>query len=504
MKHAKSVYHFARRHVNTDARFLIVVCVLFVLLRIPSLIEPAWYGDEGIYQVVGSGIREGRVLYKEIWDHKPPLLYVIYAIANSDLYYVKLLSLLAGLASIFPFFKLARALLRTKKAYYIATGIYVIGLGSPVIEGNIANAENFMVLPILWGFYSFLRYVTTQRIKYILFSGVMFSISCLLKAVSIFDVATIFILLLFINLGVSAPRISLITLKRSSVFKNIKARTRIAIPFLVAFSILPLLTVLYFISHQALSPFLESVLSDNVSYVGYDNSWLFPMGAIVVKGIALLIGLGMLIYFRQKIGFIGFFILLWLMLSLFNTFFSQRPYSHYLIVLLPSFSLYVGYVFIKQWDTLTKVIILFAVWMLITSAFSFYHKNVAYYFNYIAFVTNLKSLNSYQSFFDSKTPSYYSIAEFVKTHTTDQENIFFWGESGQVYTLSEKLPPGRFIVSYHIMSTPKNMDDTRRALQKTNPKYIISNKNTPELEQFSNGYKLKYSLDGTEIYEREF
>lgn len=504
MKHVKSVYHFARRHINTDARFLIVVCVVFVFLRIPSLIEPAWYGDEGIYQVVGSGIREGRILYKEIWDHKPPLLYVIYAIANSDLYYVKMLSLLTGLASIFPFFKLARALFRQKTAYYVATSLYVIGLGSPVIEGNIANAENFMVLPILWGFYSFLRFVTTRKLKYILFSGVMFSISCLLKAVSIFDVATVFLLLMFINLGVTAPRISLITLKRSSIFKNFKARIRIIVPFLVGFAVLPLIVILYFIGHHALGYFTESVLSDNVGYVSYQNVWLFPMGVIVVKGFLLIASLGVLIYFRQKVGFIGFFILLWLTLSLFNAFFSQRPYIHYLIVVLPSFSLYVGYLFVKQWNQIAKLIILFGVWMIITSAFNFYHKNVEYYFNYLGFVTNLKSLNSYQSFFDSKTPSYYSIAEFVKTHTTDKDAIFFWGDSGQVYQLSQKLPPGRFIVSYHITSTPANMNDTRQALKKSNPKYIISNKNTPEFEQLSSGYKLKYSLDGTEIYEREF
>jgi hypothetical protein len=503
MKHITSVYHFGKRHINTDARFLIVVCIIFVLLRLPSLIEPAWYGDEGIYQVVGSALREGRILYKDIWDHKPPLLYVIYAIANSDLYYVKLLSLLTGLASIFPFFKLARALFRTKKAYYLATGIYVIGLGSPLIEGNIANAENFMMLPIVLGFYTFLRYITTRKIKYIVISGLMFSISCLLKAVSIFDVATIFLLLLFINLGVVAPRISLITLKRSSVFKNITIRFRITVPFLLAFSILPLITLLYFFFHHAMSYFIESVLSDNVGYVSYENVLFFPMGAIVLKVVLLGIVVGALIYWRQRIGFVGFFILLWMSLSMFNTFFSQRPYTHYLIVLLPSFSLYIGYLFIKQWNTIAKLVILFVTWMIITTAFSFYHQNVAYYINYLAFVMNVKSVNSYESFFDNKTPSYYAIAEFVKTHTRKNDNIFFWGESGQIYELSGKLPPGRFIVSYHIMSTPANIIATKQALQKANPKYIISNKPSPDLEQFSEGYKLKYTIDGTDIYERE-
>ena len=53
--------------------WLFAICLVFVILRIPSLIEPYWYGDEGIYQVVGHAINSGEILYKDIWDNKPPL-----------------------------------------------------------------------------------------------------------------------------------------------------------------------------------------------------------------------------------------------------------------------------------------------------------------------------------------------------------------------------------------------------------------------------------------------
>ena len=46
------------------------LCFLFVVLRFPSLFEPNWYGDEGIYQSIGFGLRSGRQFYTGVWDNK--------------------------------------------------------------------------------------------------------------------------------------------------------------------------------------------------------------------------------------------------------------------------------------------------------------------------------------------------------------------------------------------------------------------------------------------------
>ena len=68
-----------RQSSTQAARWLIFLLLLFTLLRIPSLFEPSWYGDEGIYQVIGTGIHQGRLLYSGIWDNKPPFLFFIYS-----------------------------------------------------------------------------------------------------------------------------------------------------------------------------------------------------------------------------------------------------------------------------------------------------------------------------------------------------------------------------------------------------------------------------------------
>ncbi|HEX8932414.1 MAG TPA: hypothetical protein VF810_04620, partial [Patescibacteria group bacterium] len=57
--------------------YLFSISLIFFLLRLPSLIEPDWYGDEGIYQTIGMALHKGSFLYTQIWDNKPPLLYLV-------------------------------------------------------------------------------------------------------------------------------------------------------------------------------------------------------------------------------------------------------------------------------------------------------------------------------------------------------------------------------------------------------------------------------------------
>lgn len=59
---------------------LVLVLALVFILRIPSLFEPFWYGDEGIFAAVGHGLNKGQMLYLETWDNKPPMIYIYYSL----------------------------------------------------------------------------------------------------------------------------------------------------------------------------------------------------------------------------------------------------------------------------------------------------------------------------------------------------------------------------------------------------------------------------------------
>ena len=54
---------------NFSFWFLVFASLLFFILRWPSLFEPYWYGDEGIYHAVGMLINSGESLYSGAWDN---------------------------------------------------------------------------------------------------------------------------------------------------------------------------------------------------------------------------------------------------------------------------------------------------------------------------------------------------------------------------------------------------------------------------------------------------
>ena len=135
----------------TKYKYSILLILTFLFLRIPSLFEPYWYGDEGIYLVLGQAIRKGITLYSHIHDNKPPSLYFLAAFSQT-VFGFRLLLLFFMIPTIYFFHRLSSFFLSSKAAK-IATFIFLVLTSIPLFEGNIANAEVFMLLPTLIGVY---------------------------------------------------------------------------------------------------------------------------------------------------------------------------------------------------------------------------------------------------------------------------------------------------------------------------------------------------------------
>ncbi len=488
---------------TVDCWFLIAISFLFFLLRLPSLFEPYWYGDEGIYQVVGMGINHGRLLYRDIWDNKPPLLYMLYAFFSSDQFTIRLVSLFFGLASVFIFYLLARKLYNSqpteKKTALWTTGIFAVFFGLPLLEGNIANAENFMLLPILLGGLLIFNQATTQDKKISFYpssfilhpfiAGFLLGLAFLFKVVAVFDFAAFFLFLGFV------------TIERKI---NIQTLLPKLVPLCIAFALPALVTIAFFLTKGAFFDFINAALKQNVGYVGYGNTLLFPQGLLFLKLLLLAIVTSIFFLKRNVLGHNRLFIFLWFSFAVFNAFFSQRPYTHYLLVLLPSFVYMLGLLF---WNGNTKsyqkgiVLLFFVLSILILKNFTFYGKTFLYYQNFIAFLTNSKSVSDYQSFFDKNTPSDYAVAAFIKTHIKKGDQLFVWGDSAQIYTLTNTLPPGRYAVAYHITASKNSVAETQMVLDRTKPKYlVVSSKSLIPFRLY--GYAERILLYNAIIYER--
>lgn len=467
--------------------FLVGIFFLFILLRIPSLIEPYWYGDEGIYAVIGQSMREGYVLYQDIWDNKPPVLYLLYALVNGELFWIKLLSLLVGVATIFVFYLLSRHVLQERISVIVATSVFTVLFGLPLLEGNIANAENFMLLPIATAFLIALRKKSSKSYA---IAGLLLSIALMTKSVAIFDITALLFILLLNHLKKTKQII--VEVGKFIMSKDIR---------LLLFGIvsLPLITVIVYVFLGAVSDLISSTFTNNVQYVGFTNHLLFPLGRVFLKIGLLIAAVSLIYYFRARLTKVEYVVFPWLAFSLFSVFFSDRPYTHYLLMGLLPFSLLIGYVTQKR--RLMPLIIAIGVIFVSLSYFSVYKKNIDYYHNYISYVFGGKKFQEYVAFFDRNAVLDYAVAQSMKSHING-ESVYYWSDSAQLYLLTGVLPITKYIVAYHNLSYADALSLTEQQVRDHSPQYIVSTKNMDIPFKLYDRYEVKYMIDRVKIYEK--
>jgi hypothetical protein len=143
------------------------------------LFEPYWYGDEGIYLTLGMALRKGLVFYRDIHDNKPPFLYLIAALAQTQFWF-KFISLWWQAATTVAVYKLAEIIFARlprppdlvgrarndegdRGAILLVTAMFAALM--TVFEGNIANGEIFMILPVTVGMLLMISQISDIRNK---------------------------------------------------------------------------------------------------------------------------------------------------------------------------------------------------------------------------------------------------------------------------------------------------------------------------------------------------
>lgn len=486
-----------RLQSSKDFWFVLIASLFFFLMRLPSFFEPYWYGDEGIYEIIGYALRHGRLLYQGIWDNKPPLLYLIYAAFNGEQTPVRMFSFLVGLAAVIIFFFLTKKLFTSQRAQYATTFLFSLLLGLPFLEGNIANAENFMILPSVISAYFVVGYVGQKNNRHKQYSlligaGLLLGLSFLTKVVAVFDAATLWAFLFILTFDAHS-------------FKNfLKQALSYSIIFFVSFFTPLLLTILFFAAHGATKIFFQSAFFSNVGYVNYGNQFIIPQGLLIAK-LLLLIGICIFLFFKRfSFSKTQLFIYLWLSFSLFSALFSQRPYTHYLLVLIASLSLFVGLLIENTKLRLVHGILLLGLLIFLGSNFWYYAKIIPYYENFASYVFGQKNTTDYEKFFDKSTVRDYDIVSYLRTVRKNNEPIFVWGNSAQIYKLANTLPPGRYTVAYHITTNQTTLKETQAALIQTMPKYVIILQNAEDMPYQLKHYQVKISFDKATIYERTY
>jgi len=474
---------------QTKIEILLFLILTFnIILRIPSLFDPVSYGDECIYLTLGQAFNKGLVFYRDIHDNKPPFLYLIAALAQGNLPYFRLITILWNTINVLIIYKIARHLLN-KRVGILAS--FLFSIFSLLPEGRIANGEIFMIMPASLGVLIALI-AKKQKKSFLLFlSGLTFSFAFLFKIPIAFD---------FLGFLVA---IFIFSKKRfKDFFKIIKDKN--VYLAIIGFLLPILLSIIYYAQKGAFTPYVRSALLQNI---GYLSSWKSPgcQKSGLVPHALILAGLTSFLYvLRKKLTFSFYFPALMASFGLYGVFLSQRPYPHYLIEITPWLSLFLAVLFIsKKKSQLVSSIIIIA--LIITGVFKFkywWYPHLPYYKNFLLF--SLKKINKkdYFNFFGEETVNNYQIAYYLQQNSQPKDRIFIWGDGACIYSLSQRLPVGRYTINYHIFDF-NGFKETVKAIQKQQPKFIIKLKTEsrkfPELDKILKQKYLKINSIGNGI-----
>jgi hypothetical protein len=315
----QNLISFCKKH------YLLLIIAGFIVLRIPSLFEGFWYQDEGFYAAIGKAIFSGKVLYQDIWDHKPPLMFWLFGLifstlpANIGIIVVKTLSILSGILSLNLIAKIAdqHKVVQTNKILVLV--IVGLLLGLPLLEGNIANSEIFFINITLAIILLLNRKSNHYLIGFLVFVGLLIKPQALIESLSIISIFLLFARTLLNN---------------KAVFKIIAG---LLIPSLIFGA--------YLLYSQTFTLFIDSTLFENIkyssSYTATDNiiNILFP--TLYAKAAFGLIILASSLVFEKRSHIskrlaiaINIFIL-----ELLISILSGREYPHYFLQTLPGMAI---------------------------------------------------------------------------------------------------------------------------------------------------------------------
>lgn len=464
--------------------WIVGVLALVLILRIPSFFEPYNYGDETIYLTLGQGIRQGIPLYSGIYDNKPPLLYLVAAVAG-NLFWFKAILAFWIMGTIVVFWKLSKS--------KISTLIFAVFTTIPLLEGNIVNAELFMIGPTILAFYFLLTRKLTPKILFA--SGALFGIAALFKVPAAFDVPAI-VVFWFITQGIGSWK---------KIFKD-------TFYLALGFAAPIFLTFVWFFLKGNLTEYVKAAFLQNIGYLSsfrpgdVQKPFLVRNGPLLIRAGLVMSGAILLAVFRKKISKNFVFVCLWLLFSLFAVTLSERPYPHYLIQSIAPISILLGILFTGKNIEQALVVIPLALAFFTPFYFKFWHyPTLPYYVRFIKFATNKIDKQTYFSGFSKTANRNYQIADFLVKSSLPTQRVFMWDpDSPTVYALSRRLPPVKYVADYHVADF-SSKKELAAALTKNPPKFIIltSGHPIPELNSLiRTEYLLIVQIDDAQIWSK--
>ena len=498
--------------------------------------------DEGAYATIAVRWLAGDALYRDLFDHKPPLVYAVFALAQrlpgGPIHQVRELATLYLLASGLAVLALGWRLYG-RVAAGAALALFLAYGSSLRFQGLIFNSEAVLVLPATIGCLLATQSTRAWRATLLALAGVCVGLAIAAKPVGA---------LLLGPLALAALLSSPESARRSWRAGGSKswAGSAVALAAALGGALLPLLGFALVLHRQgALPAAYQALIVYNRLYAaeslarGWDPTYLWriwaPMLALALPALA---GLALALARRQWRSPAYLVAALWGAALLASALLSLRAYPHYCMAAVPLLSVWGGAGIallanaapggeinsLYDEDTkarrFTRSSYPFFVparpagqttdWIRALAALAALAGLLAIP---VAEIWPLRRLTPYEQIGSLYGPEGYGyfghageVASYVARHVPRGEPIFVWAAEPEIYYLAGRRPATRFVYDYPVEQLPGGRDELLEALRAAPPRLIVTYHDVRPMgfHPFmpDHGYELRATIGGYDVYER--
>jgi len=500
----------SRRRI-LEAATLVALVVFAVAIRIPSLSEPIG-SDQAIQALIARELKQGAVLYRDVWEQHTPLAFYIEAlfqqVFGATTHTVHLLYLMSTVMNVLALYGLGKALHGSASAL-LGSGLYALFSGSVAFNRDLvgtwtmqAKPEGLSVLPLVVGIYALIRACEEEGKRPWLrwtTSGLAFGLAIALKPSNVpFLIGALVVLLVAGWRRYREARFNLILFSLLLVAASASAQLVYLVP--LAFQ-------------GTLSEFWRAVVLYNLgpySELGLSSTRLLIVSTVVVKEtlalcVLAIVGCAFIAVRDRRLA--NWIVLGWGMLALAILVVQDRYYSYQYLPLVPPLCLLAAYAVTRMWRNITFRPTRFVSWtfraaalaLILGSVARFALTNSLYYSRYFDLASGRTDTHAYEAAF-STYPRHYSfpadkaVAEYVRSMTDEREPLGTIGGYGATPTfLADRPPASRYLFSYQLFHKQiadhplirEMRSEFLQDLMKSQPPFVLLFQPLTDFERFS-------------------
>jgi 4-amino-4-deoxy-L-arabinose transferase-like glycosyltransferase len=463
--------------------------VVLIGLLIGSLRYPTLYGgpgrDGGGFSYIGSRIVTGEVMYRDLWDHKPPFIHylnaALFSAGNSDVSRLARFEMVwLGLIALLQY-RVARHLFSPAVALGVTllTTLYLSTL--EVIE-HFGMTETYAIAWVLTSVLCLWRWQRSPQWWWLVGSGIGVSLAFLTRQTTGVIAVPLGLYLLVVSYNRS-PQLG-------SMIRHVGW-------WLAGIGAPLLLVAGYFASQDAWSDFWAQVIGFNQQYaaaVSFGTAlrqipwalWESPLSSW--PALLLIAGLGLLARGAQHLSWREagpmFFLAGWLLGDLVMLALGGRYYEHYFAQLIPALALLAGYALALAERWWRQHLVLSGWWVLLVLVLSPVLADIqTSWQTWQAVQTGTLTLT--QRFGPEKAAA----IKWITANTTPGETIYFWGAEPELNLITQRPSPSKYSYIYPFL-VPGYAGESDKArfigdFEQHQPRYVIdtstTNRATPSL-----------------------